>query len=479
MSWEKRFKAFLVVCLVLMLAPGLMGVSTGTYFDHLGDVRHRGELVVGIRQGQSSYFQGPFGPAGFQYELVQQYADELGVRLRLVEVESLAEALSRLGEGELDLAVGFPLDLDSTGDGPYAYSIPVTAASQAVACKGRKETLPTGAGQLAGKVLAVAGGSHHPARLQSLKGRLPGLAWTEIPGASEENLLGMVHAGKSACAVVDTHDWELHRHLFPDVRLAFELPGKTLFGWIFQDTRGESLRESANAWLAMRQADGTVARLRDRYYAHMQSLTEADTHGFHKAIRLRLPQYSAAFRREAERNGIDWRLLAAVAYQESHWDPAAQSPTGVQGLMQLTLSTALELGIDDRTDPLASIRGGARYLRQMIDQLPADIPEQDRVWMALAAYNAGLAHVMDARELTSKRGGNPNAWSDVRDTLPLLKQQQWYSQTRYGYARGATQAIIYVRHVRRYYDLLVLASNSTERGDLMIAMGSTPATGRL
>lgn len=479
MSWEKRFKTFLVVCLVLMVAPGLMVIPSDVKSDSLDDVRHNGELVVGIRQGQSSFFEGPFGPAGFEYELVQRYARALNVRLRIVEVDNLEEALERLDDGDIHLAAGFPFEAPAGTNGQHTYSIPVTAASQAVACRGQKKALPSGPEELAGHLLAVAGGNHHISRLQSLKASLPTLAWSEIPGASEENLLGMVHAGKSACAVVDTHDWELHRHLFPDVRLAFELPGKTLFGWIFPDAAGTSLRESANAWLALRQADGTLARLRDRYYAHLQSLTEADTHHFHKAIRQRLPQYSSAFRREAERNGLDWRLLAAVAYQESHWDPSAQSPTGVQGLMQLTLSTALELGIDDRTDPVASIRGGALYLRRIIDQLPAGIPEEDRVWMALAAYNAGLAHVMDARDLAGKRGGNPNAWPDVRDTLPLLKQQQWYSQTRYGYARGATQAIIYVRHVRRYYDLLVLASNSTERNDLMIAMGPGPSARRL
>lgn len=475
MSWEKRIKTFMVVSLVLMVAPGLMAVRSQP--TTLENVRHQGELVVAIRQGQSSYFQSPFGPAGFEYELVQGFADDLGVRVRLVEVSTAQAGLDLLADGKADLAVG--LAITEGRSDRYAFSVPIKSTTQAVACESRGQAMPANGAGLIGRSLVIASGNHHTERLLQLQEVAPALSWVEAPGASEENLLGMVHSGKAACAVIDTHDWDLHRHLFPDVRIAFELPGRTLFGWAF-DREGEgSLREAANAWLALRDADGSIARLRDRYYAHLQSLTHLDTRNFHQAIRQRLPQYTKAFRQEAARNGLDWRLLAAVAYQESHWDAAAQSPTGVQGIMQLTLNTALELGIDDRTDPIASIQGGARYLSKMIGQLPDEIPEQDRIWMALAAYNAGMAHILDARELTRKRGGNPNSWRDVRDTLPLLKQAEWYSQTRYGYARGATQAIIYVRHVRRYYDLLVLASNSTERDDLMLAMGSTPASKRL
>lgn len=476
MSWEKRFKTAAIVALVLLVVPGLMAVRkqpTG-----IETIRQQGEVVVAIREGQASYFVSPYGAAGFEFELVQAFADELGVRLRLVSVDNAENGLKLLADHRVDFAVG--MAVTDERETAFAFSVPVHASTQSVVCRRHgNDPLPANASALGGEPIIIASGNHHREQLQQLRDVAPVLNWTEVPGASEENLLGLVHAGRAACALVDANDWELHRHLFPDIRIAFDLPGKTLFSWAFPRAGDSSLRETANAWLARREADGTIAALNDRYYSHLQSLTQLDAGRFHKAIRSQLPQYTDLFRREARRNDIDWRLLAAVAYQESAWDPLAVSPTGAEGMMQLTLGTALDLGVEDRTDPEASIRAGARYLRQLVKQLPAEIPEQDRMWMALAAYNAGLAHVLDARELVRKRGGNPNSWFAVRDTLPLLKQEKWYSQTRYGYARGATQAIIYVRHVRRYYDLLVLASNSSERNDLMLAMGDTPRTQRM
>lgn len=474
MSWEKRFKLAAACAFVALAVPALVALREQP--SSIEAVRQQGELVVAIRQGLSSHYQGPFGPAGFEYELAQAFADDLGVRLRLVEVETADAGLRLLAERRVHLAVGQATRED---DPDFAYSVPVQRTSQFVVCDGRRGPMPANVGALAERSLAIAAGNHHGPQLARLQQLAPGLHWTGIEGASEENLLGLVHAGRVGCAVIDSPEWALHRHLFPDLRVALELPQPTFLAWAFQATGDSALREFTNAWLARRDADGTLAALRAHYYDHLESLTQLDARRFHQAIRGRLPQYSAAFRREAERNGLDWRLVAAVAYQESHWHPDATSPTGVQGLMQLTLDTALSLGIDDRTDPLESIRGGARYLRQMINQLPAEIPEPDRTWMALAAYNAGLAHVLDARELARKRGLDPNSWADVRDTLPLLKQQEWYSQTRYGYARGATQAIIYVRHVRRYYDLLVLASNSSERNDLALALNTGSAGKRL
>ncbi|MFZ5724162.1 MAG: membrane-bound lytic murein transglycosylase MltF [Pseudomonadota bacterium] len=440
----------------------------------LDGVRARGELVVALREGPASYYTNSFGAAGFEYALAQAYARELGVDLRVIDVTSPEEALEAVADGDADFAGGLAL---AGNDPQFSQSVPVQQVTQLVVCEAiRGQAMPAKVADLTNRLLVIAGGSHHAARLAQLDTLVPELAWQEIDEASDENLLGLVHQDQAECTVIDANAWAFHRHLYPDLRVAMELPEATFFGWIFPHSVDDSLRESANAWLARKHADGTVASLRDRHFAHLKSLTQVDGKHFYQAIRKRLPRYVEAFRAEAERNDLDWRLLAAVAYQESMWDPAAQSPTGVQGLMQLTLDTAAHLGIADRTDPLSSIRGGARYLRQILDTLPADIPEEDRTWMALAAYNAGIAHVLDARELTRKRGGNPNAWHDVRANLALLKQEKWYSQTRYGYARGATQAIVYVRHVRRYYDLLVLASNSSSHDEIMLAMGDTPTT---
>jgi membrane-bound lytic murein transglycosylase F len=149
----------------------------------------------------------------------------------------------------------------------------------------------------------------------------------------------------------------------------------------------------------------------------------------------------------------DWRLLAAIGYQESKWDPTAVSPTGVKGLMMLTAETAQRLGVKDREDPRQSIFGGARYLQKMRETIPERVPEPDRTWLALAAYNLGYGHLEDGRILTQMHGKDPDSWQDVREHLPLLGQERWYMQVKRGYARG-WEAVKFVDNVRGYLDIL-------------------------
>lgn len=470
MSWSNRIRNLVLACAFIGAAITLLAARDTV--SGIEAVRERGELIVAIRQGPATYYQNAFGPGGFEYELADGFARELGVRLTVMPVVTGREGLELLARGDVDIVAGEPL-LPELESRRFALSLPVQSVTQLVVCSASRNgtTARTTFAEVAkANPLLITAGSPHASRLTGLQESTPGLVWREIESASDENLLAAVHEEQAGCAIVDANAWAFHRHLYHDLFAAAELPDSTYFGWIQLREGESSLRQAANAYLARHQATGEIAALQDRHFAHLQSLTSVDGKRFYQAIQNRLPRYADTFRREAARNGVDWRLLAAVAYQESLWDPAAQSPTGVQGLMQLTLDTAMELGIPDRTDPVASIQGGARYLRQILDQLPESIPERDRTWMALAAYNAGIAHVLDARILAGKRGGNPDSWPDVRATLALLKQPQWYSQTRYGYARGATQAIIYVRHVRRYYDLLVLASNS-DNSRMMLAMG--------
>ena len=119
----------------------------------------------------------------------------------------------------------------------------------------------------------------------------------------------------------------------------------------------------------------------------------------------------------------------------------------------LTKPTAKSLGVTDREDPMQSIEGGTRYLKKMLKKVPARIEMPDRLWLALAAYNIGYGHLEDARKLAQAQGLNPDSWEDVRDTLPLLSQEKWFSKTKYGYARGY-EAVDYVDNIRLYYDTL-------------------------
>jgi membrane-bound lytic murein transglycosylase F len=121
--------------------------------------------------------------------------------------------------------------------------------------------------------------------------------------------------------------------------------------------------------------------------------------------------------------------------------------------MMLTKVTASELGVNERSDPVESIRGGALYLSRLMKKVPKRIQEPDRSWLALAAYNIGYGHLEDARKITQSRGGNPDSWKDVKEYLPLLRKRKWHNKTKHGYARG-NEAVHYVENIRNYYAIL-------------------------
>ncbi len=199
---------------------------------------------------------------------------------------------------------------------------------------------------------------------------------------------------------------------------------------------------------------GRLAEIRQRHYDHVESYEPVGTFTFMRQMRERLPPLRPYFEEAAQAHDLDWRLLAAVGYQESHWNPDAVSRTGVRGVMMLTQRTARQLGIENRRDPEQSIKGGARYLRSMIDRVPERIGYPDRMWLGLAAYNVGYGHLEDARRLTQSLGGDPDRWIDVRDHLPLLTQERYYSQTRFGYARGY-EPVHFVENIRTFYEILL------------------------
>ena len=176
-----------------------------------------------------------------------------------------------------------------------------------------------------------------------------------------------------------------------------------------------------------------------------------DLRAFQRAVDDRLPLYEKAFRRAARENNLSWQLLAAIAYQESHWDPEAVSPTGVRGLMMLTRQTARQLGVEDRLDPSESIAAAARYLVELEERIPEAVAEPDRTYMALAAWNIGLGHLYDARVLAERLGRDKNSWADLRRTLPLLADPG--HNLRHGTARGG-QAVHFVQQVRTYLHIL-------------------------
>ncbi len=442
--------AGLAVMTILIISPGL----DRSALTAVEKIERRGYIDMLTLNSATTYYQDVDGANGFEYQLATWFAESLGVKARIKTVPSFAELYTELlfGSGEVvaaGLSEGESVYSRSVGYGPRYYEV----TNQVVYRKFRTDR-PRAVEDLIGGRLKVIAGTDQARLLHELQQQHPGLAWVEADDIGAEELIEQVDTGEVDYAIVASHDLALQRRFFPELRIAFELGEPRQLRWAYNPGADDSLAQALEAFFAQIDEDGRLDQLVHRHYSHVARFNYSDIRTFTKRIETHLPRYEALFHEAADEVGIDWRLLAAIGYQESLWNARARSPTGVRGLMMLTLTTAKQMKVKNRLDPAQSIRGGARYFARIHKRVSARIPEPDRTWFALAAYNVGLGHVEDARIITEQRGGDPDRWIDVRDNLPLLARKKWYKQTKYGYARG-WEPVKYVGNIRQYYDYLV------------------------
>jgi membrane-bound lytic murein transglycosylase F len=256
--------------------------------------------------------------------------------------------------------------------------------------------------------------------------------------------------------VVESNTMAMNRRFYPELVVHFTLGKTQQLRWAMSPSN-RHLQRAVLQWFAQTSTQETVASLISHYYSHLEDFDYVDLTRYRRRIFDRLPKYQTYFEAAASQNGLDWQLVAAMAYQESHWNPLAVSFTGVRGIMMITEDTAKTLGLKDRMAEREAIFAGTRYLSQLRQLVGEEVPEPDRTLMALAAYNLGFGHLKDARELASELGKSPNSWTAVRETLPLLQRKQYYLRLTHGYARG-NEAVQYVDRIRTYHEILNMAS---------------------
>ncbi len=455
----------MIATLLLVLTPRPSTFPDG---EHLTRVLAKDFITVHTRNTPTTYYEGRQGPTGFEYELMHRFAASLGVSLNLNASHHPDGVLPAVREqGDLG-AAALPLMADTPG---IHYTRPIIEMQPLVVYRRGLYGInaPEDLVGLSIGTLSEAGTSD---ALKALQSDYPNLSWKESNELEVAELMARVENGTLDAAIIFDHQFRLNRLFFPNVERGFYLGEPLSLVWALPSGRGLGLLEAANQFLQELHENGTLDRLISRYFGHDDYLEYVGTRTFLDHLDERLPRYTELFKQAARDTGFDWKLLAAVGYQESHWDPNAVSPTGVRGLMMLTNPTASEMGVTDRTDAAQSIDGGARYLRSIKDRLPDSITGEDRLYMAMAAYNVGLGHLYDARNIAERRGGDPNLWQDVRAALPLLQQREWHSQTRHGYARGG-EPVIYVRNIRRYYEMIEYVERSRQQ---FFQLEQTPAS---
>ena len=409
-----------------------------------------GKLVVVTREGPTTYQIDSQGqPSGFEHDLVALFASELGVDVRFILARDHAEILRALRKERAHLAAAA---LGPARSDTLIFSQPIREMQQLLVQHEDGPPVDTAA-DLAGRTVITLARSPQVAFLDGLKPRPEGLRVTALKGAGELELLERANADPSLLAAIDSAHFDIGANFYPALNVAFTLPGSQTLVWAFPKGGDAALIERANAFIARIRQDGTLARLADRYFGHVRRLTQNDALRFLEKMHAVLPHYRRPFIEAQDIHGIDWRLLAALAYQESHWDPLATSWTNVRGMMMLTEDTADRLRVTDRLDARQSILAGARYLAELREQIPSEVAEPDRTWLALAAYNLGMGHLNGARYIASLVKRDPNSWYEMKQVLPLLAKPEYYSRLKSGAARGG-EAVIMTENIRTYYDIL-------------------------
>ncbi len=416
-------------------------------------LRESGELTVLTRLAPNTYFyeseNGP--PDGFEYALTQELAREVGVPVRYELFDSVPELLAAAERGEGDIVIP-RLSRRKGEEARFIHGPDYLLVRQEVVCR-RGQPMPRDVAALTTRSILVLDGGSAEDSLNRLKADHPELNWFVTRDLSHDQILEKVWDGTVDCTVADSNVVALLRPHYPELRVAFRLPGQQRLAWILRP--GDlDLLAYLHDWFSDLERDRRLPSLRDRYFGGNPPFDYVDIKVFRARIDTRLPRYRDVFIEAGEASGIDWMLLAAQAYQESHWNYRAKSPTGVRGIMMLTQPTAKEVGVTDRLDPAQSITGGARYLAKILEAIPAEIEPEDRVWFALAAYNVGLGHVEDARVLTRRQRRDPDRWNDVQQFLPYLSRPEYYRELDNGFARGS-EPVHYVRRIRSYHSILV------------------------
>lgn len=448
--------------LLILILAALIGTcsSPPSILDQVFDT---GELRVVTRDSPTSYTIGPDGPAGPEFDLVQAFADDLGVTLVIDPVASISEILPKLVSGEAHMAAAGLSIIDSRLEflnfgHPYK-SVDVHLIYRLGTGK------PRSIDDILDRSIEVVASSSHVDLLVSLQEAYPALSWAENADVEFAELLTKVATGDVELTVADSPDFDIQRHFYPDLRIALDLEIGDPIAWAFPKDSADTLLARADDFLIQSDRSGLLAQVHDRYYGHTKKFDYVGTRNFIRHYRNRLPRYREWFEQAGAEWGVDWRLLAAIGYQESHWRSQAVSPTGVRGIMMLTLDTAAYLGLDDRLDPKSSIFGGARYYARQTERVADSVAEPDRSWMALAAYNVGFNHIKDARMIVEWDDGDPDTWVDISKALPLLAQRKWYSLVPYGYARG-WEPVLYVNNIRAYYNILRWLTEKEENPEI-------------
>ncbi len=461
----------LTLAITVLIALGCLP-QIQPQLSSLQKARESGFITIATINGPGTYFEDRFGHTGFEYELARLFAASLGLTIQVKAFDDIESVYQAVYDEKVDFAAA-GLRPRTRESSDFIYSSGYQDVSQRLIYK-KANGKPNSFVDINDNEIMTL--SSQPGRtfLKSISG-LPRFVWLERNDLDALDMLRLVDEDVAKYTIVDSTDWSTFKNVFPSLSTAFDIGGSDKVSWVFSNNDDDSLYLLAEDFLKQSNDDGTLDLLTAKHFEHLNKLNYAGSKIFLSHVKNRLPQYEQTFKVAAQQFGLDWRLLAAISYQESQWNSKAISPTGVKGMMMLTKLTANELGVEDRLDPVQSIFGGAEYFRKLLDRFPENISEEERNWQALAAYNMGWGHLLDARRFAREAGENPNDWYVIKKYIPKLQHKRWYKKSTYGYAPGAMQSLEYVKHIKLYYAALVFTTREQGMTKVSFSQNSSSA----
>ena len=419
----------------------------------LKQIKSNGILRIALVADPPHYFPNKVKERGYDFELVSHYATSIDVELEIIKTNTSDEIIFLLNQGKVDIGIlGSSPEFDQKN---IKNVVTYNNSKWYVIGNRANRQLPKSIDSIEPNTMIVANGSNASFILHSIEEDYSSLLWDELKNTNVRSILERINENHSKISIISEDIYAYYQYLFPETKKIFVLPIKYPSRWLVKNNNNLSFLYSINSFFNKYKQNGKLEKIGKTYYEHLSAFDYVDIRYYLKRINKKLPKYKKYFVEAAKNSALDARIIAAVSYQESHWNRKARSPTGVRGMMMLTLDTAKRVGVKNRLNAKQSIFGGAKYLKILYESFSNTIEEPDRLWFTLAAYNIGLGHVEDARTITKSQGDNPNSWIDVEKHIPKLSQKKWYEKTRHGFARGY-EPVEFVRRVRRYYDILCL-----------------------
>jgi len=440
-------------------------IVTNSVDRDLDAIKKDGVLKALVVYSSTSYFLYKGQAMGFEYELLQQLADHLNLKLEIIISDDLDTEFEVLNRGDVDLiAHGMTItnqrkwEVDFT---EYLYLTKQVLVQKKpdnyrnMSWSTLQKHLIHDAIELIDDTVSVRRNSAYYERLQSLSNEIGGSIFIDTLDSqlSTGEIIELVKNGKIKYTIADENLAKINASSNPNLNIDVPISFSQRIAWVTRK-KSKNLRAVVNNWIKSQRMKENYNVIYNKYFNNKRSFKRRVKSDYYSLKHNQISTYDQLIKTHAKTIGIDWRLLASQVYQESRFNPVAESWAGASGLMQIMPETAESLGIKDLSDPNESIRGGTTYLYQMYKRFDTITDETNRIKFAMASFNCGYGHVRDAQRLAEANGLDPNIWTDnVEEAIYALRIPKNYKKSfiKYGYVRGS-EPVTYVEQIFERYN---------------------------